>query len=154
MANTYSQIYIQLVFGVRGKGNSLPVRHKEELHSYISAICANRKTKLYSMNTLHDHTHILISLKPSISLSDLVKDIKVQSSIMMKEKRWVLPSFRWQDGFGAFSYGQSQLQDVIKYIENQEEHHQQITYREEYLMLLRKFEVEFDIKYAFDDDQE
>ena len=153
MANTYSQIYIQIVFGVRGKGNSLPVKHKEELHSYVAALCGNRKAKLYCMNTLHDQTPILVSIKPSVSLSDLVKEIKVQTSIMMKENKWVLPSFTWQDGFGAFSYGQSQLQDVIKYIEDQEEHHRQRTFQEEYIALLKKFEIDFDVKYAFDAEE-
>jgi putative transposase len=152
MANTYSQIYLHLVFGVRGTGNTLPTKHKEQLHSFISSICANRKTKLYRMNTLHDHVHILVSIKPSVLISDLVKDIKVQSSIIMKGNRWVLPRFKWQDGFGAFSVGQSQLTDVVIYIDGQEEHHRKRSFREEYLLLLRKYEVEYDAKYAFDEE--
>lgn len=153
MANTYSQIYLQIVFGIRGSGNTLPVKHKEELQAYIGGIANHRKAKLLAANTLLDHTHLLLSIRPSESVSDLVRDIKANSTTLIKTNGWVLPSFKWQDGFGCFSYGRSQLDDVIKYIDNQEEHHRIKTFREEYLGLLNVFGVEYELQYVFDKDQ-
>jgi putative transposase len=153
MANTYTQIYLQIVFGIRGKGNSLPVKHKNQHHGYVAEIIANRGSKLLIANSMHDHIHLLVGCKPSMSLSDLVRDVKSNSSLMMKQNELVLPSFKWQDGYGAFSYGRSQLPDVISYIENQEEHHSKRTFREEYIQFLDLFGIEYDVKYLFDDDQ-
>lgn len=153
MANTYSQIYLQIVFGIRGSRNTLPVRHKEELHRYIGGIAANRKAVLCLANTLHDHIHLVLSIKPSEPVSDLVRDIKSNTSSLMKERGWVLPSFKWQDGYGCFSYGQSQLPALRRYIENQEEHHRIRSFREEYEEFLRVFEIKFDPQYVFDPDQ-
>jgi REP element-mobilizing transposase RayT len=153
MANTYTQIYLQIVFGIRGKGNSLPVKEKHRLHGYIAEIVANRSSKLLIANSMHDHIHLLVGCKPSISVSDLVRDIKSNSSLMMKESNLVLPSFKWQDGYGAFSYGRSQLPEVIAYIENQEEHHRVRTFREEYIQFLELFGIEYDPEWVFDKDQ-
>ena len=146
MANTYTQIYIQFVFAMRGL---IPKEHKEELHKYIAGIIRNKKQKLIAINSMPDHIHIFIGMKPSIALSDLVRDIKNNSSTFINEKRWVRGKFNWQEGFGAFSYGNSQMDVVVKYIRNQEQHHARKTFKEEYLEMLKKFNVEYDERYLF-----
>jgi len=149
MANTYTQIYIHVVFAVQGRQNLIPKEHKEELHKYIAGIIRNKKQKLIAINSMPDHMHIFIGMKPSIALSDLVRDIKNNSSAFINEKKWVRGKFNWQEGFGAFSYGHSQIDVVVKYIQNQEEHHTKKTFKEEYLEMLKKFNVEYDEKYLF-----
>ena len=99
-----------------------------------------------------DHIHILVGITPNIAISDLVRDIKAHSSKFINQKRWVVGRFEWQEGFGAFSYAQSQLDDVIVYIRNQEKHHTRKTFREEYLEILKRFNVNYDEKYVFGDD--
>ena len=123
MANTYSQIYIQVIFAVQGRQNSLRSEHKEELHKFISGIITNKNQKLLRINSVPDHVHILLGLKPDIALSDLVRDIKANSSRFINTKGWVKGRFNWQEGFGAFSYSHSQLDRVINYIIRQEDHH-------------------------------
>jgi len=150
MANTYTQIYIQVVFdAVQGRYTLIRKGYKEELHKYITGIIRNKKQKLIAINSMPDHNHIFIGMKPSIALSDLVRDIKNSSSTFINEKKWVRGKFNWQEGFGAFSYGHSQIDAVVRYIQNQEEHHAMKTFKEEYLELLRKFHVEYDEKYLF-----
>lgn len=107
MANTYSQIYIQIVFAVEGRMNLIQKQNREELHKYISGIVNKRGTKLLSIFCMPDHTHLLVGLKPSVSISDLVRDIKSGSSNFINEKRWIRGHFNWQEGFGAFSYSRS-----------------------------------------------
>lgn len=150
MANTYSQIYIQVVFAVQGRQNLLQPEHKEELHKFIAGVVRNKNQKLIRINSVHDHVHILLSLKPDIALSDLVRDIKANASRFMNKKGWVMGRFNWQEGFGAFSYSHSQLDQVINYINRQEEHHRQRTFKDEYFSLLEKFHVNFDPNYLFD----
>lgn len=150
MANTYSQIYIKVVFAVQGRQNLLQPEHKEELHKFIAGVVRNKNQKLIRINSVHDHVHILLSLKPDIALSDLVRDIKANSSRFMNKKGWVMGRFNWQEGFGAFSYSHSQLDQVINYINRQEEHHRQRTFKDEYFSLLEKFHVNFDPNYLFD----
>jgi len=150
MANTYSQIYIQFVFVVKGRENLISSRNREELHKYITGIVQNRGHKLLAIFCMPNHTHILIGLKPSMSVSDLARDIKVSSSNFINEKKWVKGKFCWQEGFGAFSYSRSNVDNVINYILNQEEHHLKKTFKEEYIEFLKKFEIEFDEKYLFD----
>ena len=150
MANTYSQIYIQIVFAVKGRQNLIAAEHREELHKYITGIVRNRDQKLLSIFSMPDHTHLFVGLKPSIAISDLVRDVKADSSNFINEKNWVRGKFRWQEGFGAFSYSRSHLDNVIKYILNQEEHHRKRTFGEEYIGFLKKFEVNYDEKYLFD----
>ena len=148
--DTYTQIYIHVVFAVQGRQNLLKKENKEELHKYITGIIRNKKQKLMAINSMPDHVHIFIGMKPSIALSDLVRDIKNNSSTFITEKRWVRGKFNWQEGFGAFSYGHSQIDAVVKYIQNQEKHHAKKTFKEEYLEVLKKFNVEYDEKYVFD----
>lgn len=150
MANTYTQIYIQVVFAVSGRQNLLPKEHKEELHKYITGIISNQRQKLITINSMPDHVHVLIGLKPDVALSSLVREIKSSSSKFINEQRWLRGKFNWQEGFGAFSYAHSQLSDVISYIRNQEMHHAKSSFRDEYLLFLKKFDVKFDNKYVFE----
>jgi REP element-mobilizing transposase RayT len=150
MANTYTQIYIHVVFAVQGRQNLIPKEHKEELHKYITGIVQNKGQKLIAINSMPDHAHVFIGMKPNIALSDLVRDIKNNSSGFINEKKWVRGKFNWQKGFGAFSYGHSQIDAVVKYIINQEKHHAKKTFHEEYVEMLKKFAVEYDEKYLFE----
>ena len=149
MANTYSQIYIQVVFAVEGRQNLIAKQNKEELHKFMTGIVREREQKLLGIHCMPDHTHMLIGLKPSVALSDVVRDIKNGSSNFINRRRWVMGRFCWQEGFGAFSYGHSQLTNVISYIRNQEQHHSQRTFQDEYLRFLKKYEVEHDERYLF-----
>jgi putative transposase len=150
MANTYSQIYIQIVFAVLRRQNFIKEHFREELQKYISGIISKKKQKLYAIYCMPDHTHIFASLKPDISISDLTRDIKANSSSFIKEKKFVNSLFSWQEGFGAFSYSKSQANKVVNYILNQPEHHKKITFRKEYLDFLNKFEIEYNEKYLFE----
>jgi len=123
MPNTYSQIYIQIVFAVKGRLNLIPKQCREELHKYITGIVQNREQKTLSVFCMPDHTHLLVGLKPSIAISDLARDIKAGSSNFINDSKWMSGKFNWQEGFGAFSYSRSHIDTVIKYILNQEEHH-------------------------------
>jgi putative transposase len=151
MANTYSQLYIQIVFAVRGRQNLISKNNKDEIYKYITGIITNHKQKLIAINGMPDHIHILVGIKPDISLSDLVRDIKSNSSKFINEQKWINGKFEWQTGFGAFSYGHSQLSNVIKYIENQEEHHKTKTFGEEYIAFLKLFNIDFRNEYLFED---
>ncbi|MGE0883110.1 MAG: IS200/IS605 family transposase [Blastocatellales bacterium] len=150
MADTYTQIYIQVVFAVQGRQCLIRPEWKEELYKYITGIVSNHEQKLLAINGVADHIHVLIGLKPTMALSDLVRDIKANSSRFINEKRWVTGKFQWQAGFGAFSYGHSQLDEIIQYIQNQERHHLQNSFRHEYLAFLRKFDVAFKDEYLFE----
>ena len=137
MPNTYSQVYIQIVFAVSGRQNLIPKKHREELHKYITGIVQKRENKMLAVFCMLDHVHLLTGLKPSMSISNLARDIKAGSSNFINEKEWIKGKFNWQEGFGAFSYSHSQIDTVIKYILNQEEHHRKKTFREEYLSCLK-----------------
>lgn len=150
MANTYTQIYIQIVFAVKGGLNVIPPSHREELQKYISGIIENKSQKLLAIFCMPDHLHLLTAIKPSIAISDLVRDVKASSSGFINEKKWVPGKFSWQEGFGAFSYSKSQLENVVSYILTQEEHHKKKTFKEEYIDFLNKFEIEYDRKYLFE----
>jgi putative transposase len=149
MANTYTQIYIHVVFAVEARQNLIRPERKEELHGYITGIITRQKQKLIAINSMPDHVHVLIGQKPDIALSDLVGDIKTGSTNHINREHWVLGRFSWQEGFGAFSYSHSQLNTVIRYIQNQEKHHAKRTFREEYLTLLKKFNLPHDERYIF-----
>jgi putative transposase len=149
MANTYSQIYLQVVFAVEERQSLIHKRNKEELHKYLTGIVREREQKVLAVHCMPDHTHILIGLRPSMALSDLVHDVKIGSANFVNRKRWVVGRFEWQDGFGAFSYGHSQLTRIIRYIQNQDEHHAKITFREEYLRSLKRYEIDHDERYIF-----
>ncbi|MES2515765.1 MAG: IS200/IS605 family transposase [Bacteroidota bacterium] len=148
MANTYTQIHIQFVFAVKYKAGLIHPSWKDELYKYITGIIQNNNHKLVCINGISDHIHILIGIRPSQSISDLLKDIKGSSSKWINEKKFTREKFEWQEGYGAFSYSKSQVKHVIAYIENQEEHHQKRSFLEEYTDFLKKFEVDFEEKYV------
>ena len=150
MANTYSQILIQAIFAVKGRQNLISSQWKDELFKYITGIVRNKNQKLLCINGVSDHIHILIGLKPDMAISDLIRDVKNNSTEFINEKRFVAGKFNWQKGFGAFSYSNSQMDRIVKYILNQENHHRKKSFREEYLEFLQKFGVEYDERYLFD----
>ncbi|SIS78949.1 REP element-mobilizing transposase RayT [Chryseobacterium piscicola] len=150
MANTYTQIYIQIVFAVKGRQNLISKENREELHKFITGIVSNRGQKLFAVFAMPDHVHILVSINPNISISDLVRDIKAGSSKFINDKKWMTEKFNWQEGYGAFSYSKSNVDLVVKYILNQEEHHKNKSFKNEYLEFLEKFEIEYDSKYLFE----
>lgn len=149
MANTYSQIYIQIVFAVEGRQSLIAPEHNDELQKYITGIVSAQRHKLIAINNMPDHLHLLVGLRPDAALSELIRDIKANSSRLINEKDWVIGRFSWQEGFGAFSYSRSQLGAVIRYIENQQKHHAKKSFLDEYTALLDKFEVEYDQRYIF-----
>jgi REP element-mobilizing transposase RayT len=149
VANTYSQIYIQVVFAVEARQHLIQKECKEELHKFITGIVRERSQKLLAIHCMPDHTHLLVGLKPNMPFSELVQEVKNGSSNFINRKQWVLGRFSWQEGFGAFSYGHSQISSVIRYINNQERHHARRTFHEEYIRLLKKFEVEHDERFVF-----
>jgi putative transposase len=149
MANTYTQIHLHLIFAVKYRTGVVQNTWKEELYKYITGIVQQNKHKLILINGMPDDIHLLVGFRPNQSIADLLQDIKANSSKWINEKGFVKGRFEWQEGYGAFSYGKSQIKDVIKYIENQEEHHKKKTFREEYITFLDAFEVEYDEKYIF-----
>ncbi len=149
MANTFSQIYIQTVFAVNGRLSLIRPEFKEELYKYMTGIVRNNAQKLISINGMSDHVHILIGLKPAMALADLVRDIKADSSDFINRKKWIRGRFSWQEGYGAFSHGHSRLDTIIRYIQNQEQHHRRRSFKDEYLVWLKKFEIPFEEKYVF-----
>ena len=146
----FTQLYVMLVFSPKYRENLLRKEIRAEVFSYISGIITNRKHKSIIINGVSDHIHILLGLNPNDKISDLVGCIKRDSSSLMNEKKWFNNKFHWQDGYGAFSYGKSQLEFIYKYIANQESHHKKSTFRDEYILLLKKFEVEYNEKYLFE----
>ena len=150
MANIYTKIYLQLVFSPMGRENVIPVKHHEELQKYTTGIIQNKKHKLLAIKYMRDHVHILIGYQPSQPLPYLVRDIKANTSRFINENKWLPGRFQWQEGYGAFSYSHSQINDVAQYINNQEEHHKRASFKDEYMKLLEKFEVEYNQEYLFD----
>ncbi|HNH33155.1 MAG TPA: IS200/IS605 family transposase [bacterium] len=150
MAGTYSQIYLQAVFAVKCRENLIAKSWKDELHKYISGIIKEKEQKPIIVNGMPDHIHAFIGLKPSMRISDLVRDIKNNSSKFINEKGFVRGKFSWQEGYGVFSYSHSHIERVYNYILNQEEHHRKKTFKDEYLGLLRKFEIDFKEEYVFE----
>ena len=150
MPNTYTQLFVQIVFAVNGRQNLVQEQHREELHKYITGIVQKRTHKMLAIFCMPDHLHLLTGLQPSMSVSDLTRDIKAGSSGFINEQRWIRGRFNWQEGFGAFSYSRSQIDTIIKYILNQEEHHRKKKFREEYIELLEEFGVEYNEKYLFE----
>jgi len=149
MANTYTQIHVHFVFAVKFRHGIIQTKWKDNLYKYITGIVQNNNHKLLEINGMPDHIHILIGLRPSQSISDLMKDVKQGSSLWINENRLTSEHFEWQEGYGAFSHSKSQIDSVIHYIQNQEAHHKKKTFREEYLDFLQKFEIEYDEKYIF-----
>lgn len=150
MSSTFAQIYIQVVFAVKGRDSIIQPSWEEELYQYISGIVKNKDQKMLAINGMPDHIHFLIGMKPSCCLSDLVREIKKSSNDFIKEKHFTRFKFQWQEGYGAFSYSHSNLDNVIRYIMNQKEHHQKKTFREEYMEFLKRFEIDYKDEYLFE----
>jgi putative transposase len=148
--STYSQIYIQIVFAVKNRDALIDVSWEERLYQYITGIVQNKGQKMIAINGMPNHIHIFIGLKPSCCLSDLVREIKKSSNEFIAENKLIAHKFNWQEGFGAFSYSHSQIDSVYKYVMNQKEHHNKVTFKEEYVDFLKKFEISYDEKYLFD----
>ena len=149
MANTYTQLYVHLVFAVKYRIGIIMPEWKNRLFQYITALLDKRGHRMYAINGMPDHIHILVSINPVQSISDMVGEIKRASSKWINENHFVRGKFEWQDGYGAFSYSKSQVDDVVRYIQNQETHHHKRTFREEYLEFLKLFDITFDEKYIF-----
>jgi REP element-mobilizing transposase RayT len=147
MADTFSQIYIQVVFAVQNRKALIKKAWEEELYKYITGTVQNKGQKMLAINGIHNHIHFFIGMKPTCCLSDLMREVKKSSNAFIKEKNFSPFRFQWQEGFGAFSYSHSQLTDVIRYIENQKEHHRKKTFKEEYLAFLKAFEIEFSFQF-------
>lgn len=151
MANTYIQIYVQFIFAVQGRQNLIAPSNREVLQRYISGIIENSNQKLLAVYANPDHVHILVGFNSlNLKISDFVRDIKANSSRFINEQKWMGGKFNWQEGYGAFSYSKSQIDKVVNYIINQEEHHKKRSFKEEYLELLNKFEIQYEEKYVFE----
>ena len=150
MAGTYSQIYIQIVFAVQGRQNLLHKDWREEVFKYMAGIIKNKGHRPFIVNGVEDHVHLFTGLKPALALSDLVRDVKNNSSNFINDHHWIKGKFCWQEGYGAFSYSHSQIRYVYDYIAKQEEHHGRQTFKDEYVDTLKKFEVEHNEKYLFE----
>lgn len=150
MAGTFSQIYIQIVFAVKGRESLINASWEEELYKYMTGIVQNKGQKMLAINGMPDHIHVFIGMKPSCCLSDLVREIKKASNEFVNEKKFSKFKFQWQEGYGAFSYSHSNLDNVVKYVLNQKEHHKKKSFKEEYLEFLEKFEIEFKDEYLFE----
>jgi len=148
-AGTFSQIYIQVVFAVKRRDALIKPDWEEELYKYITGIVQNKGQKMLAINGVSNHIHFFIGMKPSCRLSDLVREVKKSSNSFIKEKKFTNFKFEWQEGYGAFSYSHSALNNVIAYINNQKEHHRKKTFKEEYLEFLDKFKIEFKDEYLF-----
>jgi putative transposase len=151
VANTYTQIYTHIVFAVEGRQSLIEPKHNDELQKYITGIISGQNQKLIAINNMPDHVHILIGLKADVALSALVRDIKAGSSGFINRKGWVRGRFGWQEGFGAFSYSRSQLDVVVRYIQEQQKHHATKTFKQEYTEMLEKFGVDYDERFLFKD---
>jgi REP element-mobilizing transposase RayT len=149
MPNTYTQIHIQCVFAVKYRASVIEPNWKETLHRYITGIVQNHDHKVIAINSMPDHVHLFFGFRPNQSLSELMRLVKGESSEWINNQKLTPSIFRWQEGYGAFSYSRSQIKTVCGYIENQEEHHKKRTFLEEYRRFLNQFEVEYDERYIF-----
>lgn len=150
MANTYSQCYLHLVFAVKNRKSLISKSWKESLEKYISGIVQGEGHKLLAIGTMPDHIHIFIGYNMNQLIPDLVECIKTSSNKWINVNQVTPFSFSWQKGYGCFSHSQSQIDSVVKYIFNQESHHKKKSFKEEYLEILAKNSVSFDVKYLFD----
>jgi REP element-mobilizing transposase RayT len=150
MANTYTQLYVQFVFSVKGRENLINEKIRDELEKVMCGIISNHKSKVYAIYVNPDHTHVFASMHPTVSPSKLMEQVKSGSSNWLNDKKYMPGYFQWQDGYGAFTYSKSHIDNVVKYILNQHEHHKKQSFQEEYLSFLNKFEIEYDPKYLFE----
>lgn len=149
MANTYTQLYVHCVFAVKFRAATLHPRWDERLRLYITAIVQNNGHKMLAINNMPDHLHLFVGLNPAQSISDMMRLIKGDSSEWINKERLTSTKFQWQEGYGAFSYSKSQVDKVVKYIHSQQEHHRKVTFLDEYLQMLKSFDITFDERYIF-----
>ena len=149
MANTYTQVYVQIVFAVKYRQHLIHKSWKDELHKYICGIINGKAQRVYAIGGVEDHIHILVSLKPDMSISELVRDIKACSSKWVNERGFAQEKFQWQGGFGAFSYQGDALENLIRYINNQEQHHLKTKFKDEYIELMQQYNIDYNEKYLF-----
>lgn len=147
--NTYTQVHIQCIFAVKYRKAQIKNNWKEKLHKYITGIVQNNKHKMIEINSMPDHMHLFFGMRPHQSISDLMEMVKGKSSLWINESNLTPSLFRWQEGYGAFSYSKSQIPNVANYIRNQEAHHKKISFLDEYRQFLKKFGIEYDEKYIF-----
>ena len=147
---SFTQMYVHLVFAVYNRENILSQKNRLQIYEYISGIIRGMRHKSIIVNGVSDHIHILLGLNPAVSVSDTVHDIKRNSTIFINSHRFTAGRFSWQEGYGAFTYSRSQIQEVFKYINEQEIHHSRRTFKEEYLSLLERYEIEFDPRFLFE----
>lgn len=142
MAHTFSQIYIQIVFAVKGRKCLIAPEWEERMYQYITGVIRKKDQKLIAINGMPDHIHILIGMQPDCNLSALVREVKKTSNAWVNDCGRVSSKFQWQEGFGAFSYGQSQLSVIANYVMNQKIHHTKKSFKKEYLEFLERFEID------------
>lgn len=150
MPNTYHQIYIHLVFAVKGRKSQIKPDFRSDFFKVMSSMISDLGHKAIIVNGMADHMHCLVGFSPDLNLSDLGRDLKTKSNHFLKDKNWASGDFAWQSGYGAFSYSRSQLERIYQYILNQEHHHRKITFKEEYVGFLRKYQIEFNPEYLFE----
>jgi putative transposase len=150
MINTYTSVYVQVIFTVKNREPLISSRWEERLYQYITGIVQNKKQKMLAINGMPDHIHFFMAMNPTCVLSDLVREIKKASHSMVNGQKLTKSQFFWQEGYGAFSYGFSQKLQVIQYIQNQKELHKNFTFEAEYIEFLKRFHIPFDEKYLFD----
>ena len=150
MAGTFSQIYIQCVFAVKGRENLLQKPWRDDVFKYMAGIIKGKNQKPIIVNGVADHVHLFVGLKPSMNVADLVRDVKNNSTNFINDHAFIRGKFAWQEGYGAFSYAHSQINNVYQYIANQEEHHRKKSFKEEYVEFLHDFEIDYNDKYLFD----
>jgi len=149
-SGTFTQLYVQYVFAVKGRDSLLDKKWRDEVFKYISGTITQKGQKPIIVNGVADHIHVFAGIRPSMRISDLARDIKNNSSRFINGKKFVLGKFSWQEGYGGFTYSHSQLNQVYQYILKQEEHHKKMSFREEYVQLLRQFEIDYDERFLFD----
>jgi putative transposase len=149
MANTFTQLHIQFVFAVKYRAALIHKNWKRRLHQYVTGIFQENGHKLLQINSMPDNIHIFIGLRPTQSISSLIQNVKTESTKWIKEEDFCRSSFAWQEGYGAFSYSKSHVQNVIRYIQNQESHHKKECFLDEYKRLLKAFEIEYNEQYIF-----
>ena len=150
MPGTFSQLYVQILVAVKGRNSLIQAFWEEELYKYITGAVQKKEQKMLAINGVADHIHLFIGLKPSCSISDLVREIKRSSTDFIKQKGFTKYQFLWQEGYGAFSYSHSQIGAVVAYVMNQKEHHKKKTFKDEYIGFLKAFDISFDKKYLFE----
>ena len=150
MPNTYTQIHVQFVFAVKNRRALIHESIRVRIEKYITGIVQNFGHKLLAIYSMPDHTHLFIGFRPNQSLSELMREVKSRSSEFINKERLTKEKFNWQEGYGAFSYSHSHVQNVIEYVLNQPEHHKKKAFKEEYLEFLTKFEIPYEEQYLFD----